>query len=105
MVRRNTRYARAIGLRRVSRWGLALSPGPGGRAPRVPADGEDAVIHYYDGEGAICGESPARNWTLNRTFVTCSACATFISHEGRERSPWPAPRLHSKPAIPVRVRY
>ena len=62
------------------------------------------MIHYFDGEGALCGEPSVRNWTLNRTFVTCAACATTLVHEGRERFTFPAPRLTTKPAIPLRLR-
>jgi hypothetical protein len=61
------------------------------------------VIHFFDGEGAICGESSVRNWTMNRTFVTCAACTTFLAHEGRERFTWPAPRLVAK-LSPLRLR-
>ncbi len=63
------------------------------------------MIHYFDGEGAICGEPSVRNWTLNRTFVTCAACATTLVHEGRERFTWPPPRLGAKvAAAPIRLR-
>lgn len=62
------------------------------------------MIHYFDGEGAICGEPSVRNWTLNGTFVTCSACATFLSHERRDRLTWPAPRLDPRRAAPLRLR-
>ncbi len=62
------------------------------------------MIHYFDGEGALCGESSVRNWTLNRTFVTCAACAMTLVHEGRERFTFPAPRLTTKAAIPLRSR-
>lgn len=60
------------------------------------------MIHFFDGEGAICGESSIRNWTMNRTFVTCAACALFLAHEGSERLCWPRPRLGSKVAAPLR---
>ncbi len=62
------------------------------------------MIHYFDGEGALCGEPSVRNWTLSRTFVTCAACATTLAHEGRERFPFPAPRLATRPALPLRLR-
>ncbi len=62
------------------------------------------MIHYFDGEGAICRESSVRNWTMNRTFVTCAACATFLAHEGRDRFTWPAPRLGARFATSLRLR-
>lgn len=62
------------------------------------------MIHYFDGEGAICGESSVRNWTMNRGFVTCAACATFLAHEGRDRFSWPGPGPGVKLATPLRLR-
>jgi hypothetical protein len=56
------------------------------------------VIHYFDREGAICGESFPRNWTMNRAFVTCAACASFLANEGHGRFSGSAPRLGVKVA-------
>ncbi len=62
------------------------------------------MIHYFDGEGAICGEPSVRNWSLNPSFVTCGACATCLAHDGRERFTRPATRLDAKLATPLRLR-
>ncbi len=62
------------------------------------------MIHYFEGAGALCGESSVRNWTMNRAFVTCAACALCLAHEGRERSGGPSPRLGVKIATPLRLR-
>ena len=42
------------------------------------------TIHFFRAEGAPCGTTSARSWTLNREHVTCPACAAVLAEQEEE---------------------